>query len=191
MSGLRIIQRSLLFMNKNELWREILKELSPFRKTYFFFYFIFIITLIGISLPIENYVGMTPKSRSEFLGVQHKILFDLTFITTILSSLWFLMIFYWKGVSKNITKGILEINNQRGEQKINKISAKRSRWVLLIMYLSICYFFLSTPSTSVKYNWMNQGNVYFDFLFIYLICVGFFLLTIILIIYSELVKNVK
>lgn len=178
-------------MSKNDLWREILKELSPFRKTYFFFYFIFIITLIGISLPIENYVGMTPKSRSEFIGVQHKILFDLTFITTILSSLWFLVIFYWKGLSKNITKGILEINNQRGEQKINKSSAKRSRWVLFIIYLSICYFFLSTPSTSIKYNWMNQGNVYFDFLSIYLICISFFLLTILLIIYSELVKSVK
>jgi len=178
-------------MNKNELWKEILKELSPFRKKYFFFYFIFILTLMGISLPIENYVGMTPKSRSEFLGVQHKILFDLTFITTILSSLWFLVIFYWKGLSKNITKGILEINNQRGEQKINKSSAKKSMWVLFITYLSICYFFLSTPSTSIKYNWMNQGNVYFDFLSIYLICIAFLLLIIIFIIYSELSKHVK
>lgn len=178
-------------MKKNEIWAEVLKNLSPFKMKYFFFIFVFLVTFVAISLPVENYSGITPKSKSDLLDVKHKILFDAVFISTIFVNIYIFAKYFFNGFPGFIIRGILVINNKSAGGDITKGKAKKTRFFLFIMWLVVLIFFFSTPSTSPKYIWMNQGNVYFDFLFIYLFCVSFIVLTFILIIYSELIKNVK
>jgi len=178
-------------LKKNEIWGEVLKNLSPFGMKYFFFIFVFLVTFVAINLPIENYSGITPKSKSDFLDVKHKILFDVAFIVTVLVNIYMFSKYFLNGFPSFIVRGILVVNNNSIGGVITKGKAKKTRFFLFIMYLVVLIFFLSTPSISPKYIWMNQGNVYFDFLFIYLLCAGFIVLNFILIIYSELIKNVK
>lgn len=177
-------------MEKNEIWGAVLKSISPFEMKYFFFIFIFLTTFVAISLPIESYSGITPKSKSDLLDVKHKMLFDVIFVTTFFVNIYIFLKYFLNGFPSFIVRDILIVNKSK-RSVITKKGAKKTRFFLFIMWLVVLIFFLSTPSISPKYAWMNQGNVYLDFLFIYLLCVGFIVLTLILIIYSELIKNVK
>ncbi len=62
-----------IVLKKNEIWGQVLKNLSPFGMKYIFFIFVFLVVFVAISLPIENYSGITPKSKSDLLDVKHKI----------------------------------------------------------------------------------------------------------------------
>ncbi|GEM_PF-2774808 len=180
-----------IVLKKNEIWGQVLKNLSPFGMKYIFFIFVFLVVFVAISLPIENYSGITPKSKSDLLDVKHKILFDVAFVATVFVNLYMFAKYFLNGFPSFIVKSILVANNNSIGGVVTKGKAKKTRFFLFIMYLVVLIFFLSIPSTSPKYIWMNQGNVYFDFLFIYLLCVSFIVLNFILIIYSELIKNVK
>ncbi|WP_445114754.1 hypothetical protein [Acinetobacter sp. WZC-1] len=179
-------------MNKTELWGEILKELSPFGQKYFFFIFIFLFTLIAISLPIENYFGILPSSRLDLLSTKHKILFDMILITTFLANIYMIIKYLLNGLPGFVWKRMIEIREKSNGSKLTKSILKKEMCFLGVMYLvSWIAFVLLPPLDSSKYLWMSQGNIYVVFFIMYMFCIGFIVLTVLLIIYSELIKHVK
>ena len=63
-------------MNKNEIWMNILKELSPFQQKYFFLIFVPFILCISIFIPFNDYSGIIVKVPIFILDVKAKILMD-------------------------------------------------------------------------------------------------------------------
>lgn len=170
---------------------DFLEELSPFRKKYFFFIFIFIFIFIAINIPLNNYYGITLSSKSEILDVKHRILFDLSFITTFVANLYFLITYYLKGVSNKLKSKLINVMEKAASKKEQKKSSSFKEMILfhMIYLISFFGFFLMPPSTSVKYSWINQGNIYLDFIILYIFCLGFIFLNLFLIISREVNKN--
>lgn len=65
-----------LDIKRIENYNAVLKEISPFGNKYILFGFGFIVLLISISLPIDEYYGITVVGQSDSLGVKHRILFE-------------------------------------------------------------------------------------------------------------------
>ncbi|MEN8368178.1 hypothetical protein [Acinetobacter bereziniae] len=176
--------------DKSYFW-DFLAELSPFKIKYFFFVFIFVIVFVAIHIPLDSYSGITPSSRSDLLDVQYRILIDISFLATFIANIYLLIVYYLKGVSrqlsKKLEKSIEQTIDKRGQEK--KSSFKEMILFNMIYLISFFGFFLMPPSTSIKYRWMNQGNIYLDFLILYILCLGFIVLNLFLIISREANKN--
>lgn len=174
-------------MNDKSFFWDFLEELSPFNRKYFFFVFVFVIVFLAIHIPLNTYSGITPSSRSDLLDVKHRILFDVSFVATFIANLYLLMVYFLKGVSRQLSRklenSIEQTIHKRGQ--VRKSSLKEMILFHMIYLISFFGFFLRPPSTSIKYRWMNQGNVYLDFLFLYIFCIGFIFLNLFLIISKE------
>jgi hypothetical protein len=175
---------------KSFFW-DFLEELSPFKRKYFFFVFVFLIVFVTIHIPSDTYSGITPSSRSDLLDVKHRILFDISFVTTFIANFYLLITYYLKGVSRQLNKklgnSIEHTIRKRGKEKNSSFNEMILFHVIYLM--SFFGFFLMPPSASIKYRWMNQGNIYLDFLFLYILCLGFIILNLFLIISREANKN--
>lgn len=178
-------------MSDKSYFGNFLEELSPFKRKYFFFVFIFVIVFMAIHIPLDSYSGITPSSRSDLLDVKHRILFDISFISTFIANFYLLIAYYLKGVSKKINRKLENSIEQAIRKKgLEKNSSFNEMILFHVIYLmSFFGFFLMPPSTSIKYRWMNQGNIYLDFLFLYSFCLGFIILNLFLIISREVNKN--
>ncbi len=183
-------------MNQDEAYKykvfwAMVNELLPIKNKYIILGLFFIILFIAVSLPIENYYGITPKSRSDLLGVKHRILFDIAFLLTLLINLYMWVKFYLYGLPQWIGRSLLKFSIQAKENNTPDSRKKASIVISFLSFVSFLGVFLIPPSTSPKYQWMNQGNIYIDCLFIYLLCIGFMLLNISSIASIELIKNDK
>lgn len=177
-------------IDKSFFW-DFLEELSPFRKKYFFFLFIFFFAFLAINIPLNTYSGITLSSKSELLDVKHRILFDVSFVTTFIANLYFLITYYLKGVSTKLRKKLINAMDKTVSKREQKKNSSFKEMILfhMIYLISFFGFFLMPPSTSVKYSWINQGNIYLDFIILYIFCLGFIFLNLFLIISREVNKN--
>ncbi|MDC5317426.1 hypothetical protein OHW94_18370 [Acinetobacter baumannii] len=170
---------------------DFLEELSPFKSKYFFFIFIFVVVFVAINIPMNAYSGITLSSRSDLLDVQHRILFDISFIVTFAVNIYLLMVYFLKGISAKLKRNLINTMGKAVSKREQKKNSSPKEMILFHMIYLISFFglFLTPPSTSVKYSWINQGNIYLDFIILYIFCLGFIFLNLFSIISREANKN--
>ncbi|OTG62788.1 hypothetical protein B9T29_06095 [Acinetobacter sp. ANC 3903] len=179
-------------MNKNEIWMNILKELSPFQQKYFFLIFVPFILCISIFIPFNDYPGIIVKSQSSFLDIKAKILMDAFFFLTTFMSLYIFIKYKLMGISKELSHQVFKKINFVGVKQKEKeagISLKNMSWFLyLIYFLMFIGMFFTPPSNSPKYYWMYGSGIFVTIvysLFFYAIFVSHTLF----IIWSHEIKN--
>ncbi|EEY91366.1 MULTISPECIES: hypothetical protein [Acinetobacter] len=179
-------------MNKNEIWMNILKELSPFQQKYFFLIFVPFILCISIFIPFNDYSGIIVKSQSSFLDVKAKILMDTFFFLTTFMSLYIFIKYKLMGISKELSHQVFKKINfvdVKQKEKDAGISLKNMSWFLYLVYfLMFIAMFFTPPSNSPKYYWIYGNGIFVTIvysLFFYAVFVSYTLF----IIWSHEIKN--
>lgn len=170
-------------MNKNEIWMNILKELSPFQQKYFFLIFVPFILCISIFIPFNDYSGIIVKSQSSFLDVKAKILMDTFFFLTTFMSLYIFIKYKLMGISKELSHQVFKKINfvdVKQKEKDAGISLKNMSWFLYLVYF-LMFIAMFLPLHLIRLSTIG----YTEMEYLSLLCIlYFFTLFSLVILYS-------
>ncbi|MFC3901290.1 hypothetical protein SAMN05421749_11163 [Acinetobacter marinus] len=173
---------------KNQNYYAVLNELSPRGNRHLLFGFGFVILLISILLPLENYSGFTNVGQSEILTIKHRILFDVLNGLIILVNIYAIMMYKLKGLSPALMRNIALYYHEIKHKK----KFKRSYMYIFMMYLALyfsmfLFIIFFTPDGSTGGSGRRGvegyyfGYIYFSLLFafvVYYIFVSFAMVTV-------------
>ena len=117
-----------------------LEELSPFKSKYFFL-FSFCCCFVAINIPMNAYSGITLSSRSDLLDVQHRILFDISFIVTFAVNMYLLMVYFLKGVSAKLKRNLINTMGKAVSKREQKKNSSPKEMILFHMIYLISFWF--------------------------------------------------
>ena len=165
-----------LNIKKIENYNAVLREISPFGKKYVLFGFGFIVLLISISLPINEYHGITMVGQSNSLSVKHRILFETLNFLIIFINIYMYLTYKVKGFSSSLIRDLILYYKSYILLKKSKYSFSQFFMFIFFSYfiLLLCMTFID-PGKPSRYGWFYHGFIYFSMIYA---CLMYYVFTV-------------
>ena len=173
---------------------ELIDNLSPCKNKYFYPISSLLFILIAITFPPDNYDGLLFVSSSSQVLNSHRVLYDATFLSCIITMISLFIKYAFIGFDPKYKKKLeaysLDIHQYCKSMKKNYTPKKNLITWYLMLIAAIGFFFVPPVlEDNVKYNWIYRGNVYISFIGMYLVFLGVFSIIILSIINEEVYRN--
>lgn len=159
-----------LNIKKIENYNAVLREISPFGKKYVLFSFGFIVLLISISLPINEYHGITIVGQSNSLNTKHRILFETLNFLIIFINIYMYLSYKIKGFSRSLIRDLISYYRSYVHLKKSRYSFFQFFIVILFSYfIFLLGILFIDPGAPSRYGWFYHGFIYFSMIYACLI----------------------